>query len=170
MATIDMGQKLGGGCAFFLGTWVPIEHKVAWDEAYLHTKWYHNPSSRLATMMGVVPWLGHRRSGSATIDMGQKLGGDVPFFLGKGWVPIEHKVAWAEAYLHTKWHLSPSNRLATADIGRKGGCAPLGEGQLSPNTMSPGPRPNSLPNGVLIHPAVWPQQTWPKIGGCCTTF
>ena len=22
--------------------------------------------------------------------------------------PTEHKVAWAEVYLHTKWHLSPS--------------------------------------------------------------
>ena len=24
-----------------------------------------------------------------------------------------HNVAWAEAYLFTKWHLDPSNRLAT---------------------------------------------------------
>jgi len=32
-------------------------------------------------------------------------------------------VARAEAYLHTKWHLDPSSRLATTDIGRK-----LGEG------------------------------------------
>jgi len=57
----------------------------------------------------------------------------MPFF-GGSWVPIEHKVAWAEAYLHTKWHLSPSSRLATMDIGRKlGGCAHLGEGQLGPH-------------------------------------
>jgi len=75
-----------------------------------------------------------------TIDMSQKLGGRgcaVPFFLWvASWVPIEHKVACAEAYLHTKWHLSPSSRLAklaTTDIGRKlGGCAPLGKGELSP--------------------------------------
>ena len=54
----------------------------------------------------------------------------VPFFSGTSWVPMEHKVAWAEAYLHTKWHLSPFTRLATTDIGRKlgGGCDPLGEG------------------------------------------
>jgi len=39
--------------------------------------------------------------------------------------PIEHKVAWAEAYLHTKWHLSPSSHLATIDIGRKLGAVPL---------------------------------------------
>jgi len=63
------------------------------------------------------------------------VGVDVPFFPGGSWVPIEHKVAWAEAYLHTKWHLSPSIRLATTDIGRKlggGGCAPLGEGRWVP--------------------------------------
>jgi len=47
---------------------------------------------------------------------------------------MEHKVAWAEAYLHTKWRLSPSSRLGTTNIGRKfgGGCAPLGEGELGP--------------------------------------
>jgi len=28
------------------------------------------------------------------------------------WVPIYHKVAWAEAYLHVKLHLDPSNRFA----------------------------------------------------------
>jgi len=33
--------------------------------------------------------------------------------LGESWVPIQHNVAWAEAYLRTKWHLDPSNRLAT---------------------------------------------------------
>ena len=26
--------------------------------------------------------------------------------------------------------------------------------------MSPGPRPTSVPSGILIHSAVWPQQTW----------
>jgi len=50
------------------------------------------------------------------------------------WVPIEHKVTWAEAYLHTKCHLSPSSRLATRDIGRKlRDCVPLGEGKLGPH-------------------------------------
>jgi len=56
-----------------------------------------------------------------------------PLFWGS-WVPIEHKVAWAETYLHTKCHLSPSSRLATTDIGRKlGDCAPLGKGKLRPH-------------------------------------
>ena len=45
LATIDMGQKLGGvSVPFFWGELVPIEHKVAWA-----TKWHLSPSSRLAT-------------------------------------------------------------------------------------------------------------------------
>jgi len=55
-----------------------------------------------------------------------------PIFWGS-WVPIEHKVAWAEAYLHTKWHLSPASRLATTDIGRKLGAVPFsGRGSWVP--------------------------------------
>jgi len=44
------------------------------------------------------------------------------------------------------------DRLVTIDMDRKlGVCVPLGEG-LAPNlTMSPGPRPTSLPSGILIH-------------------
>jgi len=62
LATIDMGQKLGGsGCALFYGgSWVTTEHKFAWFEAYLRTKWHLSPSSRLATTdigrkLGTVP-------------------------------------------------------------------------------------------------------------------
>jgi len=40
----------------------------------------------------------------------------------------------------------------------------VGAGSPS-NTMSPGPRPASIPGVILIHPAVGPQHTWPKIGG-----
>ena len=32
--------------------------------------------------------------------------------------------------------------------------------------MSLGSRPTFLPNGILIHPAIWPQQIWTEIGGC----
>jgi len=35
------------------------------------------------------------------------------------WVNISYNVAWAEAYLRTKWHLDPSSRLTTTDMGRK---------------------------------------------------
>jgi len=46
-------------------------------------------------------------------------GGGCALFPAGSWVRIKHKVAWAEAYLHTNWHLSPSSRLATTDIGQK---------------------------------------------------
>ena len=48
-------------------------------------------------------------------------------------------------------------------LGRKQGAAvPLsGVGSWLPcNTMRPGPRPTFVPSGILIHPDVWPQQTW----------
>jgi len=54
------------------------------------------------------------------------------------------------------------DRSATVDISRKEGgcCAPFGRGELGPHlTMLPVPRPSSVPSGILIHPAVWPQQT-----------
>jgi len=61
--------------------------------------------------------------------------------------------------------------LATIDTGRKerGCCAPLGGGAGFPsNTMLPGPRRTLVLSGILIHPAVWPQQTWAKIGELCS--
>jgi len=48
-----------------------------------------------------------------------------------------------------------------------GGCCPIFGGagshltQCVPsNTMWPGSSPTSVPSGILMHPAVWPQQTW----------
>jgi len=38
-------------------------------------------------------------------------------------------------------------------------------GSLS-STKSPGTRPTSIPSGILIHPAVWPQQTWAENWRC----
>jgi len=53
------------------------------------------------------------------------------------------------------------DRLATIDKGRKVGAAvPLSVGRwATSNTMLPGPRPTSIPSGILIHPTVWPQYT-----------
>ena len=49
------------------------------------------------------------------------------------------------------------------DMGRKLGgglCAPFRGGAGPPsNTMSPEPRPTSVPSGILIHPTIWPQCT-----------
>jgi len=66
-----------------------------------------------------------------------------------------------EAYLHTKWHLDASSRLATIKMGRKlGATLPrlFGEGAGSPSsTLWRGPRPTSVSNAILIHPALLPQ-------------
>jgi len=95
----------------------------------------------------------------ATTDMGQKLRGCAPF--GGSWVSI-----WAKAYLRTEWHLDPSSHLATIDKGQKLGAVPLLGGAGSPsNTKSPGWRPTSVASGILIHPAIWLQQTWAKNWG-----
>ena len=61
------------------------------------------------------------------------------------------------------------NSSAVAEMGdraeqsgpKSGGCcAPFHEGAESPsNTVWPGPRPTSVPSGILIHPTVWPQYT-----------
>jgi len=42
-----------------------------------------------------------------------------------------------------------------------GAAVPLSMGGAgSPsNTISPGPRPTSVPSGILIHPTIWPQYT-----------
>ena len=72
-------------------------------------------------------------------------------------VPILHKVAWAESYLHTKWHLDPCSHLTATDMGQK---TFGGGGAGSPSkTMRPGPRPTCMPNFMLIRPTVWPQYT-----------
>ena len=63
----------------------------------------------------------------ATIDIAQKLGGCAPNIRGRSCIPMLHNVAWAEAYLRTKWYLDPSSHLATTGMGRKkwGGLWPL---------------------------------------------
>jgi len=57
------------------------------------------------------------------------------------------------------------DRFGTIDIGQKLGAVPFWEGELGPRVW-PGLRPIIVPSGILIHPAVWLQQTWAEIGGC----
>jgi len=95
----------------------------------------------------------------ATVDIGQKL--------RRGCAPLG--VSWAEAYLRTKWHLDPSSHLATTDKPKIGGLSPpfLNVGELGPRLAQcgPGPRPTSIPSGILIHAAIWPQYTWAENWG-----
>ena len=114
MATIDMGENSGGCCAPCGNSW-----------ATSNTMWPVPRSTSVLSGVFIRPPFGHNRHRP-------KLGGGGrAHFPVSCLVHIEHKIAWAEAYLHTKWHLSPSSCLATTDNGRKlGGCAPLGEGEL----------------------------------------
>jgi len=77
---------------------VPLSpsNTVTWAEAYLHTKWHLDASSRLDTTK-----------------MGRKLGRLCPLFGEGSCIPVQHNVDWTKAYLHAKCHLDPSNRLAT---------------------------------------------------------
>jgi len=66
----------------------------------------------------------------------------VPLWGRWSWVPIQHNVAWAEAYVPTKWHLDPSRH--ELKIGRLSPFGGGGAGSLS-NTVWPGPRSTSTP-------------------------
>ena len=145
MAIIDMGRKQGKAA-------VPLSRGVLGTSL-----------TQCGLGRGLLPYqeesssiqpFGHNRHGPKTV-------GCAPF-RGGGCDPISHNVAWTEVYLSRptiKWHLDPSCRLATIDMGRKLGVCPLlGAGALSPSsTMWPGPKSTSVTSGVFIHPAVWPQ-------------
>ena len=66
------------------------------------------------------------------------------------------------------------DRLATIDMGRKwerGLCLLSGGARAPSNTMPAGPRPTSVPSGILIHPTILQQQTWVEnLGGLCPFF
>jgi len=64
--------------------------------------------------------------------------------LGAGWVASQHKLPWAEAYLHTEWHLDACRPFGHNRNGLKieglcslfwdtlgEGYAPLGERELA---------------------------------------
>jgi len=55
---------------------------------------------------------------------------------------------------------------------KSGGAVPLsvGEARSPSNTVLAGSRLTCRPNGILIHPAVWPQQTRANNGGCAPLY
>ena len=100
------------------------------------TKWHFGPCSRLAT-----------------IDVDRKLG--VPPLFGEGaGVRIKHKVAWAEGYLHIKWHVDPC--IWQHIWAENWGLCPVGGGgaESPSNTMWPEPRPTCVPCFILNRPTV----------------
>jgi len=100
----------------------------------------------------------------ATIDLGQKLGA-VPL-MGEAGSPCNTIFPGPRAIFVLSGILYPAvfhNRHGP----KIGGLCPLGGGAgCTWNTMLPGPRPTLVPSGILVHPAVWPQLTWPKRGLC----
>jgi len=144
MATTDMGRREGAAVPLSRGQLGPRLTQCGLAKVYFRTKWHLHPSSRLAT-----------------IYMGRKLGAHLT------------QRCWAEAYYRTKYHLDPSSRLAMTDLGRKlRALPPFGRGEAgSPsNTMSPGLRLTFLPSGILIHPAIWPQQIWAENSAAVPLF
>ena len=100
----------------------------------------------------------------ATIDMDRKLGAVLSPHLtqcgrGRGLPACEVSSSSMQPFGHNRH--GPK-------IGR-GDCAPFFErGTGSPsNVMSLGQRPTSVPCGILIHPAIWPQQIWAENWGLC---
>jgi len=56
--------------------------------------------------------------------------------------------------------------LVTTDMGRKGGAVPISVGNwVYLFIWSPSNSNTSVPSGTLIHPTVWPQQTWTEKRG-----
>jgi len=79
-------------------------------------------------------------------------------------------VSWAKIYFRTKWCLHPSSRLANRHgpkIRSGWGCFFLEVAGSPSNTKSPRSRPTSIPGGILVHPAVWPQRTLAENWGLC---
>ena len=97
-------------------------------------------------------------------------GGCAPF--GRGLGPHATQYGLGLSLSCTKWHLDPSEvwpQQTLAEIC--GGLCPLGDGAGSAsNTTLPRPRPTIVPSGILIHPIVWPQQTWAEHWGLCLLF
>jgi len=134
--------KIGGLPPFGEGSWVPIQHNVAWPKAYLPAKCHLDPSSRMGT-----------------IDMCRKLVEGLCSFFSGGTSPRLPQCGLSRGLLYTKWHLDPSSRFATIDMGRKlGVCLLVGRLAGSPSrTMWSGPRPTKIPSAIMIYKAIWPQ-------------
>ena len=98
----------------------------------------------------------------ATIDVSLKLGAVPLFGGGAGSYVTQCGLRWGlPSYQVASSSIQPygHNRHGPKFGGR--GLCPLGGGAGSAsNTMLPGSRPTIAPSGILIHPDIWPQQTW----------
>ena len=69
-----------------------------------------------------------------------------------------HPAVWPQQTWAENWGLCPF--LAGRGAGSR-------LTQCRHQTVSPGLSPTSIPSGILIHPAIWPQQIWAKNWGLC---
>jgi len=104
--------------------------------------------------------------------MGRKLGRLYPFLGRRAGFPSSIMWPGPRPNSMPSAILNQSSRLTTIDMGRiLGGLRSLfGQCQveLGPHlTQSTGPRPTSIPCGILIHPAIWPQQIWAENWWLC---
>jgi len=150
-----MGQKEGDCCAPFAGELGPRTPS--------NTTWPGPRSTSYQVASLSIEPFGHNIHGP-------KIGWWLSPFLYRELGPHLTQTRLGRGLPHTKRHLSPSNRLATMDMGRKLGLCPFsGGGAGSPtNTMSPSLILTSVPSGILMHPAIWPQLTWAENWGLGT--
>jgi len=149
----------GSAVPFPLGSSVPIyltQCRVGRGlYSVVRTKWHTNPSSRLAT-----------------IDIGRKVVGLLCPFLGGQLGPNLTQRGLDRGlprYQVASRSIQPFGK--NRHVRKMGGCAPLGGGAGTPyNTTSPGPRPTSVLSGILIHPAVSPEQTWAENWGAVSLW
>ena len=62
------------------------------------------------------------------------------------------------------WYIQPFGHNGHGPKIGEGSPRPFGEGELR---QSPGPRSTSIPSGMLMHLAVWPQYKWTENMGLC---
>ena len=128
-------------CPFFWGSWVPIEHNVAWPTPR-PSQWHLSP----------IQLFGH--NGHWPI-----IGGCVPF--GEGELGLH--LTQCRVGRRLPPYQAASSSLQPFGHNRRGlkigGLCPLfGDGELGPhNTAWPGPRPTCMPSFILIRPTVRPQ-------------
>jgi len=96
----------------------------------------------------------------ATIDMGRKRGGAAVLLSRELGPRLIYSLAWADllSYKAAYSSIQPFGHNRHGPKFGWGECAFfLGVAGSTSNTMSRRPRPTSVPSGILIHAAVWPQ-------------
>jgi len=95
----------------------------------IHAAVWHNTNGLKIGASALCPFFGEEKLGP---------------HLGGGGFPSDAKSPWAQAYLHTKWHLNPSSVWPQRTRSENWGSVPLGAGELGPHLTQCG-RDRGLP-------------------------